>query len=171
MAGRRPRPAAASLAFAFLPGLLATSCGSPNGGPNPHPTQTPPAFTGRYTLTLVPAPVCSGGAVSFPAEVTATSSLPHPGVQLLLVGCDPAVLELELEYVDNTLAGGVGSIGVPSTGGAEFYLNAIANGAVTQTSDRRGEVLSGTLRGYMEIGDDVMPACDSPNHSFTLRAQ
>ncbi len=157
----------------LLTALTSVACGSstPTQPPGPKAGGT---VTGNYTLELIPAATCNLRSVSFPVQVTATATFPHPGVQLLLVGSDPAVLELELEYVDNTLAGGVGSIGVLLSGGAEFYVNAIASGATTQTSDGRGEVLSGTLRGYMEIDESdgvTTNSCNSPNHSFTLRAQ
>lgn len=129
-------------------------------------------MSGRYTLELVPASSCRGRTLSFQVEVTQSGSAPHPGSQLLLVAADPAMLELELKYTDNKLEGGVGTTGdgQPSAEGPTVWVNAIASGATTQTSDGRGEVVSGTLRGYLEI-DGVMDACRSTGHGFTLRAR
>jgi len=155
-------------------GFLALgSCGGsgptdPGGSTGPKPGGT---ISGRYTLELLPAASCNGRTVSFTVEVTGTASSPHPGAQLLVVGAEPALLELELKYTDNTLEGGIGTTGdgLLSNQGPYVWVNAIASGKTTQTSDGRGEVVSGTLRGYLEI-DGVMNACTSPGHAFTLRA-
>ena len=130
-------------------------------------------MTGLYTLQLVPASTCAGGRpVTFPVEVTETGTTPHPGVQLLMVSSNPALLELELKYTDDTLEGGVGTTGdgLPSAEGPQTWVNAIASGRTTKTSDGRAEVVSGVLRGYLEI-EGVMNACNSASHSFTLRAK
>jgi hypothetical protein len=151
--------------------IVVSACGGPSptdpGGP-----RAGGAVTGRYALNLIPAAGCNGREVSFPVEVTAVATSPHAGVQLLLVGADPALLELELKYTTSTLEGGVGTTadGVPSNEGPQTWVNAIANGPTYQTSDGRGEVISGTLRGYLEI-EGVMNACSAPDHSFTLRAR
>ncbi len=129
-------------------------------------------MSGLYTLQLLPAASCNGRTVTFNVQVTQTGSSPHPGVQLLWTGFDPPLLELELKYTNNTLEGGVGTTGdgLPSNEGPYVWVNAIASGQTTQTSAGRGEVVSGTLRGYLEI-DGIMSACTSASHSFTLRAQ
>jgi hypothetical protein len=128
--------------------------------------------TGRYTLQLIPATSCNGRTVSFPIEVTGTGTTPHPGVQLLMVSSHPALLELELMYTFNVLEGGIGTTGdgQPSSEGPQTWVNAIARGRTMQTSDGRGEVVSGMLRGYLEI-EGVMNACNSASHSFSLRAE
>jgi hypothetical protein len=153
--------------------LALASCGGSNpagpGGPTgPKPGGT---ISGRYTLQLVPAASCNGRAVSFTVQVMQTASSPHPGAQLLWTGSEPALLELELKYTDNTLEGGIGTTGdgLPANEGPYVWVNAIASGKATQTSDGRGEVVSGTLRGYVEI-DGIMNACTSSSHTFTLRA-
>lgn len=165
-AGLRPLAIAAAVS-------LALACGGshptgPGGSTGPKPGGT---ISGRYTLELVPAAACNGRTVSFTVEVTGTGSFPHPGVQLLAVGPEPALLELELKYTDNALEGGIGTTGdgLPSNQGPYVWVNAIASGPATQTSIGRGEVVSGTLRGYLEI-DGIMNACTSPSHTFTLRA-
>ena len=167
-------PGLRRLAFLAAGFLTLGSCGGssptdPGGGSTgPKPGGT---ISGRYTLQLVPAASCSGRAVSFTVQVTQTASSPHPGAQLLWTGTEPALLELELKYTDNTLEGGVGTTGdgLPANEGPYVWVNAIASGKTTQTSDGRGEVVSGTLRGYVEI-DGIMNACTSPGHAFTLRA-
>lgn len=153
--------------------LLCASCGGDSSGPSePSGPQPGGTITGAYTLQLTPAPSCNGRAVTFAVQVTQSGSAPHPGSQLLLVSGDPALLELELKYTDNTLEGGIGTIGdgVPSSEGPQVWVNAIASGKTTQTSDGRGEVVSGTLRGYVEI-EGVTAACTSTGHTFTLRAK
>jgi hypothetical protein len=109
--------------------------------------------------------------VAFLVEVTQTGSSPHPGVQLLLVDVVSGMLELELKYTSNILEGGVGTTGTgePAADGAYVWVNAIASGKTTQTSDGRGEVTSGTLRGSLEI-EGVIDVCTAPDHVFTLRA-
>jgi len=90
---------------------------------------------------------------------------------LTLDGADPGLLELELKYTDFTLEGGFGTTGdgVVSNEARQFWVNAIGTGQVTQASDGRGEVLSGSLRGYLEVeGTDP---CTATNHSFTLRTR
>jgi len=145
------------------------SCGSNPDQPSPAPT---PGVTGRYTLELIPATSCNGHAVTFSVEVTETGTTPHPGVQLLMVSANPALLEVELKYTDDTLEGGIGTTGdgQPSAEGPQTWVNAIASGRTTKTSDGRAEVVSGVLRGYLEI-EGVMNACNSASHSFTLRAR
>jgi hypothetical protein len=158
--------AAGFLALGSCGGSGPTDPGGGSTGPKPGGT-----ISGRYTLQLVPAASCNGRTVSFTVQVMQTASSPHPGAQLLWTGTEPALLELELKYTDNTLEGGVGTTGdgLPATEGPYVWVNAIASGKTTQTSDGRGEVVSGTLRGYLEI-DGVMNACTSPSHAFTLRA-
>jgi hypothetical protein len=154
--------------------IAAVSCGSDAGGPSqPSGPKTGGTISGRYALELQPAASCRGRAVTFTVEATQSASAPHPGSQLLLAGvADPALLETELKYTDNTLEGGIGTTGdgYPSIEGPQVWVNAIASGKTTQTSDGRGEVVSGTLRGYVEI-EGVMDACTSPAHAFTLRAK
>jgi hypothetical protein len=96
---------------------------------------------------------------------------PYPGVQLLLDGAEPASLELELKYAEPTLEGGFAttSDGAAPSQGPRVWINAIGTGYVTQVSDGRGEVVSGSLQGYLEI--EGMDACTATNHSFRLRPQ
>ena len=173
MIPRLPKKKPALFICVALAGALA-GCGG-GGSPTPSEPSGPKAggtMSGRYTLQLTPAASCGGRAVSFSVEVTRTSSSPHPGAELLLSGVSPSPLELELKYTDDTLEGGVGIYddGFSSAEGLPTWVNAIASGKTTQTSDGRGEVVSGTLRGYLEI-EGVMNACTASNHTFSLRAK
>jgi hypothetical protein len=109
--------------------------------------------------------------MSINVAVTQSGTTPRPGVQLLLGGAD-ATLELELENANGSLEGGIGTTGagVPAVEGPQVWISAIGNGRTTRAADGRGEVLSGTLRGYLEI-DNVTTACYSPSHTWALRAQ
>jgi hypothetical protein len=182
-ASRHPSPRAGSRALVPASGrglllvvaLAAAACG---GSSSPGPTEPSGpkpggTITGRYTLELQPAAACKGRTVSFTVEVTQSGSAPHPGSQLLLAGAaDPALLELELKYTDDMLEGGIGTTGdgYPSIEGPQVWVNAIASGKTTQTSDGRGEVVSGALRGYVEI-EGVTDACSSAAHAFTLKVK
>ncbi len=166
------------LAWLAVGALTLGSCGSstppptgPGGSPPPSGPKPGGTVAGLYTLQLLPAAACNGRTVTFTVQATPAGVTPHPGVQILWTGFDPPLLELELKYSDNTLEGAVGTTGdgLPSNEGPYVWVNAIASGPTTQTSDGRGEVLAGTLRGYLEI-DGIMAACTSPSHSFTLRA-
>ena len=164
--------ATAARAGLLLIALAAACCGGSSGPTEPSGPKPGGTISGAYTLQLTPAASCNGRAVTFAVQVTQSGSAPHPGSQLLLAGSDPALLELELKYTDDTLEGGIGTTGdgVPSSEGPSVWVNAIASGKTTQTSDGRGEVVSGTLRGYLEI-DGVMAACSSTGHGFTLKAK
>ncbi len=110
--------------------------------------------------------------MGFDIVVTQTGDYPHPGAQMLNLGTDSGELELELQYVNSTLAGGFGTrldVGVLSKQGWQVWVNAIGEGRTTRTGDGRGEVLTGILRGYLEI-EDIMSGCLAADHSFTLRA-
>jgi hypothetical protein len=148
--------------------LAVGSCGDNPTGPKPGG-----AVTGRYLLQLQSAATCAStaGAVSFPVDVTGTGTYPHPGVQLTLDAADPGMLELELKYTEFTLEGGFGTTGegVLSNEPLRVWINAIGTGQVTQTSDGRGEVLSGSLRGSLEV--EGTEPCTATSHSFTLRTR
>jgi len=133
--------------------------------------------TGRYLLQIVPAPGCnlSRTPLTFPMGATAAGTTPHPGVQVVLDG-DPGGLELELMSASATVRGGMGTTGdgALANEGTRLWLHAIGSGAVTRAADGRGEVLQGTLMGYLALGrasDDEggLGTCSARDHSFTLR--
>ena len=159
-----------------LAGVLGSSgCGgaSPTAPTGPGGPVSGGSLTGRYLLELHAAAACvpSGASASFSMLAAPAGTSPYPGVQLLLERGEPASLELELKYVEPVLEGGIGTTGegVASSEGPRVWVNAIGTGHVTQVSDGRGEVTSGSLRGYLEI--EGMNACTATNHSFRLRPQ
>jgi hypothetical protein len=110
-------------------------------------------------------------------EAAPAGTLPHPGVQVVLEGA-PASLELELMYTDFILRGGFGTTGdgVLANEGLRFWAHAVGSGGATQTSDGRGEVVTGKLLGYLALGgsndeEGALGACTSPDHAFSLRAR
>jgi hypothetical protein len=107
----------------------------------------------------------------------AAGTSPHPGVQVVLDG-NPSELEWELLNESFTVRGGLGTTGdgVLSNEAARMWVHAIGNGAVTRASDGRGEVVSGTLMGYLALGgpdDDegALGTCSARDHTFTLRTR
>ena len=169
----------------FLIVSLLAGCGSGPGGPSPSPTPTPTAtpapgpVSGRYLLQIVPAPVCgmSRSPLTFPMVAAAAGTSPHPGVQVVLDG-NPGELEWELLAESFTLRGGLGTTGdgVLSNEATRMWVHAIGNGSVTRASDGRGEVVSGTLMGYVALGgpdDDegALGTCNARDHAFSLRTR
>jgi hypothetical protein len=149
--------------------VVAAGCGEPNPG-TPPGTRMGGTLSGRYRLELKLASSCSAAAVTatFPVQLAASGSSPHPGIQVTLDGGDPGLLELELKYTDFVLEGAFSTTddGARSDQAREAWVNAIGRGAVTQTSDGRGQVMSGTLRGYLEI--EGTAACTATDSAFTL---
>jgi len=120
---------------------------------------------GLYVLQITPAPSCamSRAPLTFPMAAAAAGSSPHPGVQVLL---DPNGFRLEHEGLSaaTSLRGGVGTT----------EEGAIASGPVQHASDGRGEIVTGTLSGYLALasnGSDEgsLGTCTATDHAFTLR--
>jgi hypothetical protein len=170
----------------IVSGLLA-GCGSgpsgPSASPTPTPTATPPqtggTVSGRYVLQIVPAPGCnmSRSPLSFPMAAAGAGTTPHPGVQVVVDG-DPGQLELEFLTDGVTLRGGLGTTGdgVLSNEAMRLWMHAIGAGSITRASDGRGEILTGTLMGYVALGrpnndEGELGTCSAPDHSFTLRTR
>jgi hypothetical protein len=134
---------------------------------------------GPYLLKITPGPGCATpkGSLTFPMDAAAAGTLPHPGNQVVLRG-DPSRVELEFQYVDFTLRGGMGTTeeGALSNEGSRLWMRAIGTGGTTQTADGHGEVLSGTLMGYLALGgptdeEGALGTCSALDHTFTLRVQ
>lgn len=151
--------------------LVLGGCGGGSTPVGPGGADPGGSIAGRYLLEIKPAASCAAAppTVSLSMLASAAGVSPHPGVEILLDGADPARLELELKYSDFVLEGGFGTTGdgVASNQGPQVWVNAIGTGLVTRTSDGRGEIVSGSLRGYLEV--EGMNACTATNHSFTLR--
>lgn len=179
---RRPggafRQAAALAATALIVG-----CGgadAPNGPSSPSPPPSPQTagpVAGAYLLEIRPAAACAmGGPLSFPMVAAAAGTTPYPGVQVLLVGAE--TLELELFSAASALTGGFGTSedGALANESIRLWIRAIGAGPVTRAADGRGEIASGRLAGYVAFGhasgeEGSLGACDSVEHSFTLRVR
>ena len=134
-------------------------------------------MAGLYVLQITPAPSCamSRAPLTFPMAAAAAGSSPHPGVQVLL---DPNGFRLEHEGLSaaTSLRGGVGTTeeGVVASEGLRVWVHAIASGPVQHASDGRGEIVTGTLSGYLALasnGSDEgsLGTCTATDHAFTLR--
>jgi hypothetical protein len=163
--------------------LLWTACGSGPGNPTPSPSPTaPPAggpITGRYRVEVTPSASCAmpRGMLSFPVQGGPGGTSPHPGVQVLLVG-DGSQFELELLTTEVALRGGVGTVndGVICNEGLRVYIHAIGAGPVFRSADGRGQILNGTLSGYIALAEPGgaegdSGTCTASDHLFVLRAQ
>jgi hypothetical protein len=101
----------------------------------------------------------------------------HPGVQVLL---DPNGFRLELEAVYENFAihGGLGTSDdvVVSEQGQQVWVRAIAAGPVLRATDGRGEVLTGTLAGYLALAnigevEGQLGTCSAADHALNLRTR
>ena len=103
----------------------------------------------------------------------------HPGVQVLL---DPNGFRLELEalYESFQIHGGLGTKndqeGAVSEQGQRVWIHAIAAGPVLRSTDSRGEVLTGTLAGYLALAtvggfEGELGTCSAADHALSLRTR
>jgi hypothetical protein len=164
-------------------GLMA-GCGSNPGTPTPSPSPSPSAqaggdVAGRYTLQITPAPSCAmaRNPLSFPMAAAVGGASPHPGVQVLL---DPNGFRLELEALSAgfTLRGGLGTTeeGVAADEGFRLWVHAVGAGPVQRALDGRGEILTGTLAGYLALAnldgfEGALGTCSATDHAFSLRTR
>lgn len=173
--------AAALLALA----VFTAGCGSHPGGPNPSPSPSPSTVqpggnvAGGYTMQITPSASCamSRAPMSFPVAAAAAGASPHPGVQVVL---DPNPFRLELEALSAsfTQRGGLGTTeaGVVSDQGQRVWIHAIAGGPVQRAADGRGEILSGTMAGYIALAavdgfEGSLGTCSATDHAFSLRTR
>jgi hypothetical protein len=136
-------------------------------------------MTGRYVLQITPGPGCamSRSPLSFPMTAAAAGVSPHPGVQVVLDG-NPGELELEFLFDGGTLRGGLGTTGdgVLANEAMRLWLHAVGSGALTRAGDGRGEIVTGTLMGYVALGrpnndEGALGTCTATDHAFTLRVR
>jgi hypothetical protein len=101
----------------------------------------------------------------------------HPGVQVLL---DPNARRLELEAVYENFAihGGLGTSDdlVLSDQGQRVWVRAIASGPIVRATDGRGELLTGTLAGYLALAtsngvEGELGTCSAADHALSLRTR
>jgi hypothetical protein len=177
-------PTRASASLAAL-GALAIGCGSSPGRPTPSPSPTASAVqpggpvAGAYTLQITPSASCamSRAPLSFPMTAAPAGTSPHPGVQVLL---DPNGFRLELEALSETvrIRGGLGTNdeGTVSTQGPRVWMRVIAAAPVQQAANGQGEVVTGTLAGYVALAaidgfEGSLGSCNATDHAFTLRTR
>ncbi len=154
--------------------LSSVGCGGSDGsdGSGPKPGGT---LSGPYQLQLKRSPSCNpvAGATttySFRMVMAAAGTTPYPGLQVTLDDPTPGRLEGELKYTGYVLEGGFGTAdNVASDEGPLVFVRAIGTGSVTQDASGRGEVLSGSLRGLVQVGGSEGDPCNAKDHSFTLR--
>ena len=165
--------------------VFAAGCGGSNPiGPMPSPSPSPTAqaggaIAGRYTLSITPSASCamSRAPITFLMTGADAGATTRPGVQVLL---DPNGFRLELEavYENFSIHGGLGTPdgGVVSDQGQSVFVHAIGAGPVLRATDSRGEVLTGTLAGYLAlaaIGDfeGTLGTCSAADHALSLRTR
>jgi hypothetical protein len=134
---------------------------------------------GAYTLQIIPSASCpmARTPLTFPMTAAATAPTTHPGVQVLL---EPNGFRMELEAIEEsfTIRGGLGTYdgGVTSDQGMVVWVRAIAAGSVQRSASGNGEVVTGTLAGYLalaEVGqfEGSLGTCNATDHAFALRTR
>jgi hypothetical protein len=181
-----PPPASFALRLGGLALLaLAAGCGGSSPvGPMPSPSPSPTAqpggtLVGRYTLSITPSASCAmpRTPITFPMTAADAGVTTHPGVQVLL---DPNGFRLELEALHESFAvhGGLGTKedGVVSDQNQRVWVRAIGAGPVLRATDGRGEVLTGTLAGYLALAnldgpEGQLGTCSAADHALSLRTR
>ena len=165
--------------------VFAAGCGGSNPiGPMPSPSPSPTAqpggtITGGYTLSITPSASCAMSRTPITFLMTGADAgvTTHPGIQVLL---DPNGRRLELEavYESFQIHGGLGTNeeGVLSEQGQRVWIRAIGAGPILRATDGRGELLTGTLAGYLALAADNgfegdLGTCSAADHSLTLRTR
>jgi hypothetical protein len=186
----KPAPPLASAALplgALALFALAAGCGGSNPiGPMPSPSPSPTAqpggaIVGGYTLSITPSASCAMPRTPLTFLMTGADAgaTTHPGVQVLL---DPNGsldrLELEAVYESFAIRGGLGTteLGVASDQGQRVWMHAIAAGPVLRATDGRGQVLAGTLAGYLALAaidgfEGDLGTCNAADHALSLRTR
>jgi hypothetical protein len=181
-----PSPASAALRLGALALFaLAAGCGGSNPiGPMPSPSPSPTtqpggAIAGGYTLSITPSASCgmSRAPITFLMTGADAGVTTHPGVQVLL---DPNGFRLELEavYESFLIHGGLGTYqpGVVSDQNQRVWIHAIGAGPVLRATDGRGQVLTGTLAGYLALANSdgsegQLGSCTAADHALSLRTR
>jgi hypothetical protein len=119
----------------------------------------------------------SRAPITFPTIGADAGATTHPGVQFLL---DPngSRLELEAVYESFVIRGGLGTSDdiVVSDQGQRVWVRAIAAGPVLRATDGRGQVLTGTLAGYLALAaigglEGELGTCNAADHALSLRTR
>jgi hypothetical protein len=180
-----PLASAASRAAIVALVVFAAGCGGSNPiGPMPSPSPSPTAqpggtITGGYMLSITPSASCalSRTPITFLMTGADAGVTTHPGVQFLL---DPngtlSRFELEALYESFQVQGGLGTneVGAVSDQGQWVWVRAIASGPIVRATDGRGELLTGTLAGYLALAavggfEGELGTCSAADHALSLR--
>jgi len=163
--------------FASVAGCGGSNPILPMPSPSPSPTAQPGGtVVGPYTLSITPSASCAlpRTPITFLMTGADAGMTTHPGVQVLL---DPNGFRLELEAVYESFAihGGLGTFqeGVVSEQGQRVWLHAIGAGPVLRATDGRGQVLTGTLAGYLALAENGgfegdLGTCSAADHALSL---
>jgi hypothetical protein len=185
-----PLASAASRAAVVAFVAFAAGCGGSNPiGPMPSPSPSPTpqpggTITGGYTLSITPSASCamSRAPITFLMTGADAGVTTHPGVQFLLVpNGSLSRLELEAVYENFAIHGGLGTANDPagavSEQGQRVWIHAIAAGPVLRAADSRGQVLTGTLAGYIALApanegfEGDLGTCSAADHVLSLQTR
>jgi hypothetical protein len=181
LASAAPRAGVVAL-VAFLAACGGSNPIGPMPSPSPSPTPQPGgAITGAYTLSITPSASCAMSRTPITLLVTGADAgvTTHPGVQVLFnPNGSLGILELEAVYEGFAIHGGLGGteVGAASEQGQWVWMRAIAAGPVVRASDGRGEVVTGTLAGYLALApiggfEGDLGTCSAADHALSLRTR
>ena len=103
----------------------------------------------------------------------------HPGVQVLAdTSGTLSRFELEAVYESFAIHGGLGTneVGAVSEQGQSVWVRAIASGPIVRATDGRGELVTGTLAGYLALApvggfEGDLGTCSAADHALSLRTR
>jgi len=180
-----PPPAPFALRLGAVALFALAGCGGSNPiGPMPSPSPSPTAqpggtITGRYTLSITPSASCAMSRTPLTFLMTGADAgvTTHPGVQFLLEP-NGSFLELEAVYESFAIHGGLGTSDaiVVSEQGQRVWVRGIASGPIVRATDGRGELLMGTLAGYLALAtaggfEGELGTCSAADHALSLRTR
>jgi len=185
-----PPPASAALRLGAAALFALAGCGGSNpGGPMPSPSPSPSpqpggTIAGGYTLSITPSASCAMSRTPITFLMTGADAgvTTHPGVQFLLVpNGSLSQVELEAVYENFAIHGGLGTTNDPAGAVSEehqrVWIHAIAAGPVLRAADSRGQVLTGTLAGYLALApanegfEGDLGTCNAADHALSLRTR
>jgi hypothetical protein len=171
------------MAFALLAAL--GGCHGSPGGPDPVPSPSAPpspvpggTLQGSYILRVEPSATCGapGTAFTFPVDATAADTSVAPGFSLVIPDTGRlTALEMELQYLTPVVRGSLGTIqtGEMSREAIRLWIRSVVEGPVTTVGQGPGQVMQGTMIGYMAFGrglneEGALGSCTSLAHHFSL---
>jgi hypothetical protein len=164
--------------------LLGACHGGPGGpdtmpSPSPSPTSVPGGtLQGMYLLRIEPSATCGapGPAFTLPVEAAVADTPRATGFSLVVPDTGRLTdFEMELQYAAPQVRGALGTTanGELSREAVRLWIRAIVEGPVTTVGSPPGQVLQGTLIGYLAFGRDRDPegalgSCTSLASRFSL---